>query len=975
MISSEAAMTGSRRRRVLAALMAGSLVFLASVQLALPGAVHASSLLVKVPVGPAYADPQGVAVDADGTMYIADTAGNRVLKVTTSGVQTTVTSDVYHPMGVAVDSTGTVYVADTGLSRVDAVTSAGVQSSITISGGFNYPYGVAVDSNDVLHVADTGHNRVVSVDGGTVTPIGSGLSAPRAVAIDSSGTVFIADSGNNRVVSVDTAAVQTELGSGFSTPSSVAVDSAGAVYVADFDNNRAVKVVGGTNAGTVGQSFVYPTAVAVGPQGDIFVAASDHIGGGTEILTITSANVQTVAFATFYQPIAVAIDPSNNIFVADSGHHRVARIDAVTGVVSTIASGLPAVRSLATDSQGNVYVGQSGGLHSDQLLRIDTSGAQTYVGSGFYSVTGIAIDRSDNIYVADYNAGHITKIAAADGAMTSIGSGFIWLNGVAVDSQGTVYVAEGYQVTPPGCPGPYGPCGSIFAVTSGGVQSKFATGFVMPCCLNQFSVAVNSADVVYGVATPMGEIDVFDSSGNPTVIAGDLAGPYGMAFDSTDTPYVADFNHNRVVKLVPKPVPTITTNPTASPITYGQTLASSNLTGGSASVSGTFTFTTPATVPSAGSAPQSVTFTPNDTTTYNPVSFEMSVEVNKAASTTVVTCPASLPYTGTPLTPCSVAVTGAGGLSLTPTPVYANNTAVGTNTASASYAYPGDANYEGSSDVKYFSITSTVAALYVVPDPKSVAYGSSVPRYTFTLHTGSPTGPIANPVSRDGTVEAPEPKAPKCTSSYTYSTPVGSSPLTITCSGGTLTGYAFDTSSIAALTIIKAPSTTTVTCPSSVAYTGSALTPCTATVRGAGGLSSTATVNYLSNTNVGTASASAMYAGDANHNTSGGSKAFTISTAATALTYTGARMVIIPATLALSATRTPAACTGTVMYSLDRNPLTGKAGSYLLTGTSPATPSWREGTYSVSSALAASSNCKAATTVSKIAVNQPRQGR
>jgi hypothetical protein len=60
-----------------------------------------------------------------------------------------------------------------------------------------------------------------------------------------------------------------------------------------------------------------------------------------------------------------------------------------------------------------------------------------------------------------------------------------------------------------------------------------------------------------------------------------------------------------------------------------------------------------------------------------------------------------------------VTVTGAGGLSLTPTPVYANNTAAGVNTASASYTYGGDANHDGSSDSKNFSInkanTSTVA--------------------------------------------------------------------------------------------------------------------------------------------------------------------------------------------------------------------------------------------------------------------------
>src|SRR5204863_7040476 len=69
-----------------------------------------------------------------------------------------------------------------------------------------------------------------------------------------------------------------------------------------------------------------------------------------------------------------------------------------------------------------------------------------------------------------------------------------------------------------------------------------------------------------------------------------------------------------------------------------------------------------------------------------------------------------------------------------------------------------------------------------------------------------------------------------------------------------------------ALPIYKANSTTVVTCPTtSLTYTGSALTPCTALVTGAGGLSQSLSVSYSNNTNAGTAAASASFAGDANH--------------------------------------------------------------------------------------------------------------
>jgi MBG domain-containing protein/Big-like domain-containing protein len=78
------------------------------------------------------------------------------------------------------------------------------------------------------------------------------------------------------------------------------------------------------------------------------------------------------------------------------------------------------------------------------------------------------------------------------------------------------------------------------------------------------------------------------------------------------------------------------------------------------------------------------------------------------------------------------------------------------------------------------------------------------------------------------------------------------------------------------LTVAKASSTTTVTCPVSVVYDGSAQTPCSASVTGAGGLNQALTVNYTNNTNAGTATASASYPGDANHNGSSDSKTFEI---------------------------------------------------------------------------------------------------
>src|SRR5919201_714947 len=83
-------------------------------------------------------------------------------------------------------------------------------------------------------------------------------------------------------------------------------------------------------------------------------------------------------------------------------------------------------------------------------------------------------------------------------------------------------------------------------------------------------------------------------------------------------------------------------------------------------------------------------------------------------------------------------------------------------------------------------------------------------------------------------------------------------------------------SNSASFAIGKAAATVTVSCPATETYTGAALEPCTAAVTGAGSLSQALTVSYTNNVNVGTASASASFAGDANHDAASNSAAFAI---------------------------------------------------------------------------------------------------
>ena len=130
----------------------------------------------------------------------------------------------------------------------------------------------------------------------------------------------------------------------------------------------------------------------------------------------------------------------------------------------------------------------------------------------------------------------------------------------------------------------------------------------------------------------------------PSTIPGAGTPSENVTFTPNDT---TDYNTTtvNVTVTVSKVTPTVTVPPTASPISTGQTLVSSNLTGGTASVGGTFAWTNPGTIPPAGATPESVTFTPSDPTDYNTVTLNVTVTVNSKTTPTV-----SAPPTATPIT-------------------------------------------------------------------------------------------------------------------------------------------------------------------------------------------------------------------------------------------------------------------------------------------------------------------------------------
>ena len=406
-----------------------------------------------------------------------------------------------------------------------------------------------------------------------------------------------------------------------------------------------------------------------------------------------------------------------------------------------------------------------------------------------------------------------------------------------------------------------------------------------------YNTAQQAATVVGSVAGTVSNILYGVSATAPT-----NAGTYAVKADFAPTD-AANYNSlsgagagNFVIN---KATPTI--GVANSPVTYNGLARTATVAGtlGVTPVAGTASnikYNTSLTAPTnAGTYAVTANFVPGDTTNYNSVTDggAGSFVINQAATTTTVTCTGGpFTYTGAAQTPCTAATTGTGGLNQTLTVGYSNNIGAGTATASASYA--ATTNYLGSSDSTTFTIGKATPTLSVSNSPQT---------FDGTAKTAAVVGSVGGTMSGiqyGGTGTAP-------TNAGTYAITADFVP-TDAANYNSLSG-----AGAGSFLINKAATTTTVTCTGApFTYTGAAQTPCAATVAGPGGLNQSGlTVSYGNNTNAGTASASASYAGAANYLTSNGSTTFTIGKATPTLAVNNS-----PATFSGAAKTATIAATG-----------------------------------------------------------------
>jgi len=307
--------------------------------------------------------PKGIAVDAAGDIFIADTGDSRVVEVPGNGggVQT-VGTGLNSPRGLAVDGAGDLFIADSGLDEVVEVpagcTSGACQSVVYNPAPHPSPIGVAVDGMGDLFIADNPLG-VIEIPAGCTSSscritVGSGWSQPAGLTVDAAGDIFVADAGIPAVVEVPagcaSSACQLTVGSGWSQPESVAVDAAGDVIVTDAGLNAVVEVP----AGCTGSSC-----------------------------RITLASTAQPSLGTGFQPFGAAVDAQGNVFVADYGINRV---DAILQAFSALNFSPSTVDNVSGDSPESILFQNIGNQTlnaiSPGLVLSDTSDFSQVPGPG-----------------------------------------------------------------------------------------------------------------------------------------------------------------------------------------------------------------------------------------------------------------------------------------------------------------------------------------------------------------------------------------------------------------------------------------------------------------------------------------------------------------------------------------------------------------------------------------------------------------
>ena len=445
--------------------------------------------------------PAGLAISTDGVLYIADSLNQSIRRVGNTLAVTTVagpggtfgsldgpaaTARFNAPLGLALDATGNLYVADTRNSTLRRISTSGTVTTVagvageathvdglTGAGRFGLPAAVALLENGFVAVTDPLFHTVRSTNTtGALLTIGGSPNSPGStdgasissrfngatgLAVGPDNTVYVADTANHTIRRLAANVVTTLAGlpatSGdadgpaatarFNSPRGLALDTAGNLYIADTANHtiRRLSAAGTVStiaglAGTAGSAngpaatarFNAPTALAVDRAGNLFVADTGNhlvrqISPAGVVTTIGGAPLAggyaegPAATARFLHPSGIAVDPSGALYVLQAGANVV-----VKGLLDTrpVITAPPASLASATGSATTLTVTATGGGLSYQwrfngtALPGATAAAYTIPAAGPSSNGNYTVDVTNSAGSATSTAATLTAAPAAN---------------------------------------------------------------------------------------------------------------------------------------------------------------------------------------------------------------------------------------------------------------------------------------------------------------------------------------------------------------------------------------------------------------------------------------------------------------------------------------------------------------------------------------------------------------------------------